>query len=477
LTPQSDPNFAQTTASNRPDPVEQTSISPQETPALQSAESQKPPNGFRRLIPWIIGIWLIFSASSWIILRGGHPIPEVYLYIPFYLGPGTLIEKLFDPHHTQILDVYQSKMVHTYQSRELSYFFDWIDCQFIGWCVRHGIAHLMSLSFFGLTLAITLGIAKLASDLGFNRNFTLAAAAIPLTSPNFLLDGSYIRSAHFGATACLVWMSVLIVADRSLWRLFGIALLSLCASWFDHQARLLCALIGVLLFLTNGNKWKAILILIPAIFITVPYNYWISPAITYSLHGYKPSFEFQQIPWETISANPAKFVADGLDLFESSICQMLGGIDRQDVAMLFIGAVGLTLLKTYGKKAFGIFLLGIIGTTATLCGMAVWHPPILSMNSRIAGYYGIPSAVLFLMSAFFAARKWRQQQYVGLLPAAIILLNLLTLPPRIDYVRHHDISFGAGSGLIEAIGNAAAGRPVNKYDANDELVKYFQQHR
>lgn len=64
-----------------------------------------------------------------------------------YLSGQPLLSKLYN---SNILDN------GLFQARELSYFFDFIDCRFIIWCAVHGCYHFLSLTHYLFSILIGL---------------------------------------------------------------------------------------------------------------------------------------------------------------------------------------------------------------------------------------------------------------------------------------------------------------------------------
>src|SRR5215472_12297879 len=71
------------------------------------------------------------TASVWM-QHGGFVHPEAPEYLAHWLGPKAFVAKIFDSRH---------ELWESFQARELSYVFDFIDAHFVAASIRAGFPH------------------------------------------------------------------------------------------------------------------------------------------------------------------------------------------------------------------------------------------------------------------------------------------------------------------------------------------------
>ena len=249
----------------------------------------------------------IFSIT---ILKGGFIHPEAETFIPHYLSQHPLPELIFSPEHTDW---------GLYQARELSYFFDWLDCRFISWSVANGMPHFLSITHYLLCAAMALGIALFArGGLHLSSSASLGLAGLWLTHPCVLLGGTYYRSAKILVAsailcACLASWHYLKAPKSSSGQAWGclavVALSLVCAGLADRQGFFLAAAFGLWLclrawWLKHEACWPLAAAGFFATGVIVGYTYLIGPWLIHRIDGQPPSLSYMSLPWATALTDP-----------------------------------------------------------------------------------------------------------------------------------------------------------------------------
>ncbi len=242
-------------------------------------------------------------AASVFVLRGGMLHPEVYLYLPYYLDARPLLTRVFDLAHTD---------ANMYSARELSYFFDLLDAEVIAWSVDQGRPHFLSAchyAFCGLGAALMWGFAR--HRLRVPRFPSALLILIFLTTPVFFLGGGYFRSAKSGVVLGLVacaWCVAPAFARGGAMRRFpwgawmGTLAAALVMGLFDRQGFFIVLLLAGVLFVhtllardRSSFLWLAAPVF--ALGLSQFYNQVVGLALTERFAGYRPTMEFQRLPW------------------------------------------------------------------------------------------------------------------------------------------------------------------------------------
>ena len=246
---------------------------------------------FRRSI-WVDS--LLITAAAGIIqlllflyLDGGVIPFESNSFLLIYNEPRPLAQIIFDPRRTDW---------GLYQARELSYFFDALDARFIAWCIRAGIAHLLSLS----TLFFMLGTVFL-QQYAFRRHFPRLGAVAGLLSLLYVLtpcafNPLFFRSAKPG-TAFIITASLALATEllrrrrKSYAGWVGFAALLLLGCGFDRTGLLYasgCAMSGAALwilaaagvFRVRPDGWRNLAVAaLAAVLAATIYNLLLAPLL------------------------------------------------------------------------------------------------------------------------------------------------------------------------------------------------------
>lgn len=258
----------------------------------------------------LLGVGAALMLASVVVLRGGMLHPEVYLYLPHYLGPRSLAERVLDLSRTD---------ANMYSARELSYFFDLLDAQVIAWSVDHLRPHFLSLCHYTFcATAAGLMYFFAVRRLSLPRLGSALLVLLFLTTPAFFLGGGYFRSAKSGvvlalaACACCVAPAFTraLASARFPWLAWaGTLLATLFIGLFDRQGLFFVLLLSGVLFvqaILARQRPAWLWFAAPALslgFLQL-YNFRLAPALIAQVTGHRPSFEFQRLPWADLLHQP-----------------------------------------------------------------------------------------------------------------------------------------------------------------------------
>jgi hypothetical protein len=337
----------------------------------------------------VIGTLLTFVASA-LVLRGGMLHPEVYLYLPYHLDEQrALLTRVFDVFHAD---------TGAYSARELSYFFDLLDAHFIAWSIDHGRPHFLSAChyvFCGGAAALMWWFAR--HRLLHSRAHAALLVAIFLMTPMVFLGGGYFRSAKSGVAVSLLTCACCVapafsrkITGVSVAAWLGTFFATLMMGLFDRQGVFLGMLLALVLFVhavVARDRSRVIWFAAPALALVLlqSYNRAIGPALIAHFEGFRPSFEFQQLPWAELWHSRRAwfdFLFYGPALMLDNLRFLLGSVP-------VAGAVGLLMA-------------------------AAW---------RLGPHWPWPARVEKIWT--LAQRKWSGRIMVASLPIALLTMNAL----------------------------------------------------
>jgi hypothetical protein len=328
---------------------------------------------------------LLAPAVFW---HGGVLEEETIVFLDHYLDARSPLEKVFDPHGNDF---------DTYQARELSYFFDFLDAQWLRTSLRAGVVLFIPPSALAASI-LTVGVFLRGSERAFPA---LPAATrclvllVLLTNYVFLTTmGLFYRATKpllvpiLLGTLFFVWARLRPnPRPSSPARDFGALLgLGCLMSAFDRQGFFyLVVLTGALAVHSLVRRRGAAMALgaAAATLASAAYNYRLGPWLIHAVNGYWPRFNYQRMPVRKL-ADPSYYLKAA------------------------------ELLPGYAATLFGGFPLGIFAIAAALALVAwlrLWRPRAEPV--RAGGRWLGPAFVaLFLASqvVMFAAMIMRYPQ-------------------------------------------------------------------
>jgi hypothetical protein len=289
-------------------------------------------------LAWACGLLtmlcLFIPAVFW---QGGVLEGEAISFIIGHTGDQTLLQKVFN---TQLNDF------DTFQARELSFFFDYLDANFYRFLLRHfDVGFFIPLSALVSSVLIVLlyrigvrrtlpGVDRLTAELsllpfltGFVFISTMGVfyrSGKPLLAPVLLaLMFHILRTAQLRAGNSNPERRWVLVTRRSLVA-FGLLLI---AALLDRQGFFygLIAFSVLLVHFLFTRKLKDLLIASgAAAIVAVLYNLVLGPAIVWAVHSYRVDFFYQRIPAEDLARLPVHSLK-AIRLLLENVAAMLGG--------------------------------------------------------------------------------------------------------------------------------------------------------
>ena len=423
------------------------------------------------------------AALSIVCHHGGFLHYEAERRLPFYLSSGPVLEKLYDSDY---LDW------GLYQARELSCFFDYLDCQFIAICVTAGHPHFLSLTHYVFLLFINLVLWRFGVDeIGLGPWFGGGVLQLLWTSPAFFLGGVFFRSSKIGLALVVVILYWRIfcflrgarenpayhMSARSWFLYFGMA----CAAMlFDRQG---VFMVGVILIFLGiwfyGCRRKSVLTLMgafaAALVFGVIYNYIVDPLITLSLEHYWPDFKYQHLPWKVLEENPGFFATSSLSLYFDTVRYFLGNVPLWAAVILVAVLAYSALPEGLGLVVSQTFLIWVM-----IVLMILRHNALLWPDVR-RGYYFLPVISMFAMTLllWFSRVKVRYhvpKWFLGVALALAIVGNIIALPGHDTIMKTESLSasFKSTPVLLDALRDLHNPRYVIPSEvATNRVFRYF----
>jgi hypothetical protein len=418
-----------------------------------------PPAAIARRLP-LVATWVLIAAAmlapAWY-WRGGLIEIEALQFVRQYLDDRRgVIEKVFDPNGNDL---------GTYQARELSYFFDYLDAQIFEQLLVQGRVFFVPASVF-LASLLTVAAFVLAHREA-SRRLGLGAALLLLV---YLSNYVYLvtMGMHYRSTKPLLapvvmgtafYLVTLVTARRGtaasapgrLAPMLVFCLLSVM-SLLDRQGFFYAVVgTGVLLFsaLFAGGSRKVVIAAVAAIAVMVVYNLIVAPAIIQRASGYLPSFEYQRLPFSQLFAEPAIWWR-GTELLLLAGQVLAGSLPRLGFVVL-IGAMVFAATRSARARQVGdiaaaggspmtrgwtpmkvavLFALVAAALIVMSAAMVARHPPIYDFVDHRLWYYPLPfQALLIGLTSALLMRlspEWsrRRVAIVNVLLAAAIVANV-----------------------------------------------------
>lgn len=369
--------------------------------------------------------------------------PEMEVRLPYYLSHKPLWSKIYDSN------VLNGGM---YQARELSYFFDYIDCKFIAWCAALGHPHFLSITHYVFLLLICLELRRFGvDDLKLARWICLGVLLLFWTSPAVFLGGELFRSSKIGAALTIVVSYRLLyrrlMADgkgapevlsfRSYLILFAWAWL---ATLFDRQGVFMVGVVLVFLgfHFFSYRRLSTLKLAAPyvaALLVSLLYNYMIAPALTLAINHYGPDFSYQHLPWAQLYLSTEFLVSGATSIYFDTVRFFLGNIPFWCAVALVPGLIFAVLPRNAERRSHKPFFRVALGFCLSQT-MLIWimillmvlrHKPLVWPSVRRT-YYFLPLVSMFAMTclwalSWFLARRKLPQRWLALGLGAAILGN------------------------------------------------------
>lgn len=449
---------------------------------------------------------IFIPAVFW---QGGVLDGEAVWFVINYADDRTPLQKVFNP---------QLNDFNTYQARELSFLFDYLDTQFYLFLVRQfDVAFFIPLSALLASLLIILiyrhgirstmpGVDRLTAGLSllpFLTCFVFVStmgvfyrSAKPLLAPVLLaLMFHVLRTAQSRAAGTTLEKGWAMVNRQSL-LVFG---LLYAAALLDRQGffYILIAFTVLLVHLLLTRRLKDLVIASGAAAILAHlHNVALGPAIVWAINKQPVDYSYQRIPAEQL-ANLPTYCLNGGRLLIANLAALLGGyyVVGYLVLSLIIGwlawkAIGLYQQRTRGKfrerNASGaslavIYVVMIFTLQIVMFGlMNARHPVIYDWVDHWYWYYPLPFlmtalfGLAFLLNAVLPRLGVLQRRGLRMALVLVAISNLLHLPDnrKLMLSSHWFSQEHAFSEMLKASIRHHYPHP----DLDEEYMRFFRFH-
>jgi len=397
---------------------------------------------------------LLAPALFW---RGGVLEEETIVFLDHYLDQRTVVQKVLDPHGNDF---------ETYQARELSYLFDFLDAQWLRALFRAGMVLFIPPSAL---------LASILTWAVFARGSGRAFPALPAVTRSLVLLvllTNYVFLTTMGlfyrATKPLL-VPVLLGALFFLWtRLRAsaepaapsrdfLAMLGLgcLMSAFDRQGFFYLAVIAGALGLswvvrrTGGALGVGAL---AAILASAAYNYRFGPWLIHAVNGYWPRFNYQRMPLKKL-LDPAYYVK-AAELLPGYAATLFGGFPPWLFGIAAAAALAAWLRLRRSNEAApaatsrpvarwlgpALIALFLASQVFMFAAMIMRYPQVYDWADHRLWYYPWPFQAILafsLLAAFDAVRPRTGPRGQRLVDVALVLLAVANVA---HWPRHRDVS-------------------------------------
>jgi hypothetical protein len=354
-------------------------------------------------------------------------------FIRQYLdGRSGLLRIVFDPHANDL---------NTFQARELSFFFDYLDARAFGARIA-----LDQPSFVPLSAILSGVLTMFVCMLSLWRQPTV----VRLTGSGVLLVylTNYVNvvtmGMHYRSTKVLLapvllgttlYVARLFDGPRRNWAPPVVFVLFCIMSLLDRQGFFYAVLgLGVLIVLaiSTPGGWRVAAAAAAAVAFMIVYNAALGPMLVERINGYVPNAEYQQLPLGNLLTDPA-IVLHALQLLAQAGATFFGGMPVWLFGAVLALAAAWVVIRRRPVPRTTLILVAmlVLGEIALASLMIVRHPPVYDYYDHRVWYYPLPlqAMLLALLIVVFStlAAKWsgRQTAVALALLAAMVVSNVL----------------------------------------------------
>lgn len=385
----------------------------------------------------------------------------------------------------------------TYQARELSYFFDYLDAHFIRMWINWKIPHFFSLFtiifYSAMAVIFLVGGNKIFNNL--SKGSILAVSSLILVMPGTFWGLGYFRSSKPACALSLALISFCLYyffhnfrdeSKRPSLRKASvmIIIMEFFMMMMDRQGMFfalvitggMCLALSILAWRKRDEGSKRLIKLTLYSFGVIAagayYNWYLGPQLIFSLNEVFPGAEFQKMGITSLFN-----FQGGLTFFMWNMGGMLGGLGSE-AGYIFTVLIGLGILLPWfdrksspeaaGKAvylfiAYGYLVAAMIGAANI---MTTRHPAMLQPDV-IRGNYFVPNMVIMIFFLLVALNSvsmvWRYRYKKSLcftVLALLLLMNISYLPAAkseiesghlsgqcqnsqalLQVLRHHEIDY------------------------------------
>jgi hypothetical protein len=220
--------------------------------------------------------------------------PEIYWRLPAYTSGKSILAIMFDAERMNL---------GGWEARQLSFFFDIIDWNFLSLCIRLGIPHFRSLTMYVFTFLIVANLWNtFTRDMKADKFFTLLMLGLLLSTPSIMFSNFY-RTSKIGVS--LMMVTLLCELFRILKKssdlnedgglkpariLVFFLLCSLAMTLFDFLGVLFAGVLTgycAVIYLVKRDKYRLSILLglVISLIVWAVYFLWLGPMLMTAISG------------------------------------------------------------------------------------------------------------------------------------------------------------------------------------------------
>lgn len=383
----------------------------------------------------LIGAAAIAPVWFW---SGGVLEEEATVFIQQYLDDRGLFRTVLDPSTNDF---------GTYQARELSYFFDFLDAQ-----VFRGLMAMDVVAFIPAT-----AVAASLLIIGIFHAGTMRLQGLPaLTSALLLL----LFLSNF---VYLVTMGMYYRSTKPLLAPVLMATVFHLAGWFDGRrdrtrtAMLVFVAFGLMSLLDrqgyvyaitgasllaghaviSRGGWSVAAAGAAAVVVATVYDFWIGPALVWVANGYAPDRWYQHVPVGSLYGFTP--YAQAAELLGAGLTTLLGGLPAWLAAGAMFALAAASVARARNRARTALVLIVIAGSQVLMfAGMVVRHSPVYEWIDHRYWYYPLPFQAMVvalaavLLDRVLAGGAPSRARVVNMALAAAIAANVAWWPSYRD---------------------------------------------
>jgi hypothetical protein len=352
-------------------------------------------------------------------------------FIRQYLDGRTgLFRIVFDPHANDL---------GTFQARELSFLFDYLDARAFGARIAWDSPSFVPFSAL-LSGLLTIAICLL-SLWRQSRLVQLTGSCVLLVYltnyVNVVTMGMHYRSTKVLLAPVLLattlYVARLFDGKRRSWAPAVVFILFCIMSLLDRQGFFYAALglsVVIVAAVTRVGGWPVALAGAAAIGFMMFYNALLGPFLVERINGYVPNAEYQQLPLRNLLVNPT-IVLHACELLLQAGAAFFGGLPL----WMFGGALVLTgawvvIRRQVSRTSMILAVMLVLGEILLASLMIVRHPPVYDYYDHRIWYYPLPLqamllGLLIVWAKLMPTRSVKRSSMALVLLVAIVVSNVV----------------------------------------------------
>jgi hypothetical protein len=358
---------------------------------------------------------------------GGLVEIEGTQFIRQYLdGRSGLLRIVFDPHANDL---------GTFQARELSFLFDYLDARVFGARIAWDYPSFVPFSAL-LSGLLTIAISLLALW-HQPRHVQLTGSCVLLVYltnyVNVVTMGMHYRSTKVLLAPVLLattlYVARLFDGPRRRWAPAAVFILFCIMSLLDRQGFFYAVLgLGVVIVLavTGTSQWPVALAGAAAVGFMMFYNAVLGPFLVERINGYVPNAEYQQLPLGDLLVNPTIVLHAGELLLQAGAA-LFGGLPLWVFGSALALAGGWVVIRRRVSRTSMILAAMLaLGEIVLVSLMIVRHPPVYDYYDHRIWYYPLPLQAMVLGLLIVLAKEMLTQTVRRSTVALVLLVVVVS---------------------------------------------------